>query len=290
MKKILPLLLVLSACEKIVEVELPGQEQKPVMNTIVNSGDSIRVYVSLSSPVLSSEEPKQVRNATVQMRINGGAWEVLPLGNSRLGTYRYDPITGTYGQDTLWPYIGPVQGPGNTYEFRATVPGFETAAGTTISPILVLPQDRRWLGNPSDGQLEFKLEDPGNEINYYRIRVLDAYSAPIQFTSPDPLLLLQETSGLGDASEGQAFTAYLTDETFNGQSKIVRIDLLDETPGTRWLEITHLDRNNYLYQLSYYSYEQNLGNPFAEPVPVHTNVVNGLGLVAGQTTATIAMP
>ncbi|MGB3922882.1 MAG: DUF4249 family protein, partial [Bacteroidales bacterium] len=35
----------------------------------------------------------------------------------------------------------------------------------------------------------------------------------------------------------------------------------------------------YLYLQSYSVYGQTEGNPLAEPVPVYTNIINGLGIV-----------
>ncbi len=43
--------------------------------------------------------------------------------------------------------------------------------------------------------------------------------------------------------------------------------------------LNSITRDLYLYLQSYSVYGQTEGNPLAEPVPVYTNIINGLGIV-----------
>ena len=48
-----------------------------------------------------------------------------------------------------------------------------------------------------------------------------------------------------------------------------------------WLEMVVMDKNYYEYQKSYIQQAFQMANPYASPVQVHSNIINGTGIFAG---------
>ncbi|HHM21436.1 MAG TPA: DUF4249 family protein, partial [Bacteroidetes bacterium] len=78
-----------------------------------------------------------------------------------------------------------------------------------------------------------------------------------------------------------------SDLGFNGQTKEIKInihgkiDLKNTEPHSVFLEIISLSPQFYEYQKSFTEQILNSADPFAEAIPVFSNIQNGYGIFAG---------
>lgn len=79
-------------------------------------------------------------------------------------------------------------------------------------------------------------------------------------------------------------TFFMQDLNFNGKEKTLVLYAPSEFTDqiTRFWDITisHLTENYYKFVKTRQLYNENDGNPFAEPVQIHSNVINGVGIFA----------
>ena len=84
---------------------------------------------------------------------------------------------------------------------------------------------------------------------------------------------------------------YLTDASFDGETYTTRVSIyLMEANSIAYegatnlaaekitVQLTSISKDRYLFEKTFYSYEENNGNPFAEPVVTHENVEGGSGI------------
>ncbi len=89
---------------------------------------------------------------------------------------------------------------------------------------------------------------------------------------------------------GYNTNGYFTDETFDNQTKTIKLQLAEiSNPNQRYttiiLQLNHITKSVYAYEKSTSAYIKSAGNPFAEGVQIYTNIVNGYGVFGGSTSA-----
>lgn len=130
------------------------------------------------------------------------------------------------------------------------------------------------------------IDDPGDQENYYQIKLFGVIedtlnnritTREIFITSINPFV------ESGFALDG----LLLSDESFNGNNFDLSIGFgnyfasgYGSDNELRYLiaELSNISRDNYLYLLSLNAFKTSEGNPFAEPVVVHNNIDNGIGI------------
>lgn len=264
----------ISACESVVDIVPPPYDSKIVVNGLLSNEEEIRVTVSYSVMALSSEDPKYLENAVVEI------WE----DGVSLGQGTYDVFDKFYA----WNHS---PNPGSTYRIRVQHPSYPV-----VDQTLLMPDDNAFaniqyedsIGEDSSGQalaaITIRLEDPADQNNYYRLNfayyndIIPGF-LPFEFTTNDAVLLSPSTVQEDDG-------AYLfDDQLFNGQTRNIRItfsrDIALSTP--RFLiSGESLSQDLYRYQFSLARYEDAKDNPFSEPVFIHSNIDGGLGIWAGK--------
>lgn len=316
--------LFISACETVVEVDIPRESPKIVVNSFIQPGNPVRVLLSQSQFVLSNRSLRNLPGAAVRLLEDGSpvaTLEELELEND--GTVVIDDLSQTVYFTDFTPTVG------REYTIQVDKAGFDPVEATTFIKSAVPIQDLQYDttvyeysyfdGNTTIIQKQINLSDvqlsitdPGAENNYYEITVAQyvtqyrgAYNeedgtytitdtvtvlAPMYLNSDDPIV-----------NEGDFFTGddryygsslIFPDEIFNGKSYTVRFNVetysYSEEPVKEYIVfLRSLDEAQYLYIRSTDLQSDTEGNPFAEPVPVYNNIENGYGIFASSSSDTV---
>lgn len=291
----------LAACETAVDIALPEPEPQLVINSLFHADSLWAVGVSENRSVLSSEEPEPVTSATVEILESGEVVETLTYQPSR-----NDPgVLPLYRSDRHRPQAG------RTYTIRVAAPGFPTAEATASVPEpLPFSIDARRVQPRADvplgvqaHEITVAFSDPAGTANYYALavyRIIQTRSAgglrraysSTGFSSGDAVL--RENRLVDDdlfEVDGDPFydRAYFSDAAIDGQTCALKMRALTyDEPGVAdryFVVLESLAEDFYEYlrtrEISDYTGE----NPFAEPVSVHSNIQNGLGIFAGYSTS-----
>lgn len=301
------LLLVTAACtERVIEPnELPEQDPRLVLNSILYSGEYITANISLSKSILSGKPYKTIDNAVCHVYENGSF--IGTLTSAGKGYYT----------STLTPQTG------KTYELKVTASGYEgVSASTTIPDTMSITNVQRYdtinynifLGTGSTGTViapeglygtlkyKFKIIDDPKIKNYYSIR---------------PVVLLYDTGNVANIVPPENIYIYSNSNNNDvtnsnvGSGSTYEVDDQDVVNGSEiTLDVTisfsqNIGYNFHLKNISMLLYAENLSpeyykylvtlknqvyngaNFFAEPTQIYSNVSNKMGIVAGANAGTV---
>lgn len=298
--------LLLGGCETVVDVEPPEHERQLVVNGLYQAGTPWVVEVTTSVGLLEIDEPATVTNASV----------VLWHDDRPLDTLRYRPVP----DDQPYYYGGNADGhyhsdaaaaPGQTYTLRVSAPGFDPVEATSVVPdrpaatfdvrTRLAPPDPNYPPEyrPTLAEVDIHLDDPAGERNYYALSVMteQRYAGAdstefvtewlMGFHFSDPLLeddLFDEDLLDGDGSTYRWGRLYFSDRNIDGRRHTLHVTTtLDPGAEDRRsvVVLEALSPDIYEYERTRDRYREADGNPFAEPVEVHSNMSNGFGIFAG---------
>ena len=289
MRQFLPLFylgfsLVLLSCIKDVNIDIPGSTPQPVLNVLLQTGDSIvNASINISVPYQSTRQPSYVGNAAVNLYENG-VWAGL------LEVCERNPFFNNNTNDTQYVYCipYPVQA-GYTYRVVADIPGFPTISGQTTVPGKAEISTIRL--DSATQLLTFRISDNEPAINYYRIEIHNVdtlspgLSSQLSFSTKDySLELLGASNELVDLPIDDPIGTYVftTDELFPGGAKEIQLTLFLKDPlnsSQLSILITKCSKEFYEFSRTNILNTFNGGNPFNEPVQIYTNIEDGLGIV-----------
>lgn len=150
--------LMLSACEKVIQVDLESSEPQTVIEAVLVEGEpEFEITLSKSSDYFNPEAPVPITGATAQLLDDqGNSWALQDQGN---GTY-----TATVVAEAGRTYTLEVEAAGETHvaqsEMRAVVP--------LVDVEFVFGEDNGFLDAGYSVFLRF--QDSANAENFYRIR------------------------------------------------------------------------------------------------------------------------
>ena len=281
-------LLLLSACESTIVVEIPDEHKSLlVVDGTFSLDDTWDIGLSKSLPLTSSfdYEDLQVQDATVIISNDLGYSETL----TRTYYGRFTSPTGYLPQ------------PGVEYYLRASA---DTLAPVTASSMLRPAQveivEVIELVEDSDGtyRVRFTITDPPGS-DHYSIEVSadqgdpnDPFGGrfPIAFSSENGMLRLS-IEDVGDPSglvEDAAYvTAYFSDALFDGRTSTIVITLLGSGRNFE-LAVRHMSPDYFAFHRSLARHDDGGFVSFGgRPEPLHSNVEGGLGLFAGYSVTTV---
>lgn len=325
MKRVLFLLMslaLLSSCEK--EIEFNGEQSDPqlVINSLVESGQPIKAYISKSYFFLDAPDTSTPEDLVASLYVNGNhIGEMTPFF------------------DTVWDYYGLVSyrlipcfyhdyrpQTGDIVKIKASANGFDDAEGVTSA----LPNTMDfqynievidWLGGyyfpyddsdidsvlRIDGQLELSINitDPNpREIDYFRLvsdrrsRTQDGESwFYVYFDYDDPIFGVGVTENdIFDAGDlDTRAEGVFTDVLFDGNSYRLKVKVHFSCQGAEGFDpdffrapclLEHLSKEYYNY-LNTCNQGDEINALFAEPIQTYSNVKGGYGIVAGHTVDTL---
>jgi len=295
-KYILLLFLVLMACEKDIEIALNKQEDQLVMYAFIYPDSALNIHFSKSQSILSVPNYEQVEQGRFRMYIN-------------------DEIQGTYilPADTVWSKwkefsfavgdkvkIEAYELDGDTVKVESYIPDvipFYDLDTVTIT------QNLSDLGPTEMLRTKLSFEDPGGVVNYYQLHVVregfgivggEPYYTrkAITYEKDDPVFTQGEQSG--SLLQGIDFQGLFSDGVINGLNYRLGFNIPRDNLFFDYYE-DKIKITIYLYHhtYDYYSYFRSKilsagydgfydGLPVFEPVRIHNNIDNGLGLVSGM--------
>lgn len=288
------LFVALFSCEdkfvRDIEIEIPEAELQLVINLELTEGDTIaKTFVARTSNI-NEAESTFFSDAIVE----------LYKENDLLGILDYEIETNEYRANFLpgdlseGNYTVEVSGIDGFDDIRAsqTIPSEVNIIEGTYQEDGTIEQYYGYAYTVDEATIKFK--DPADQENYYQIRLFGfiedeygsvRYERDFFITSINPFV---ETSFYIDG-------ILLNDNSFNGQEFNLSIGFAgnysklssageNETPYLL-VQLSNISRDNYLYQRSLADQLNAVDNPFAEPVVVHNNLENGIGIFRTKNTS-----
>lgn len=274
-------LLFCMSCETTVELNLPDQDAKIVVNATISTDSLFTVHVSKSVGSLENRPKTILYHALVKLYENDVYKEDLKLNTQGFFT----SVTGFKPKE------------GNTYKVEVSLKNYETVTAVCKVPDVTIPtlitysdsafSEANGFDNSSKewySQIDVTISDVAETTNYYAIQLLQEYPVydtlfnvvgyqtyPLYVRTNDPNA---EISGVD---------CLISDEYFNGSSYKITVNtpsssFITDSISRYYLYFKSISRETYLYKKTLNKYYNSNGNPFAEPVRVYSNVENGMGI------------
>jgi len=271
--------------DSITEIEIPEHEPQLVVRGNFNPtfGEKYGYYLRLNHTlgILDTTEYEVVDDAIITLLEEEELKTTFESFGDN-GWYKTEAMTLSVGKnytiEAISPTYGKVKG---TQQLPNKVP---IIAATYEADAAV---DR--YGDRGD-EVTIQFQDPAGEQNYYRISVLSSH----RIESPDSSYIADNFwvySSPVDPIIEDLNELYLTDASFDGETYTtrIRVEVLEagswEYEGATNLaaekitvELTSISKDEYLFEKTLSAYQDNDGNPFAEPVVIHENVEGGSGI------------
>lgn len=275
--------------DSIVEVEVPPHESNLAITAHLTNLDEVSfVHVTRTVGILDNQDAEPIKDAKVELHSDG----------QLLQTYEYVELyqePGQNGNNQIRDlYITEASAPliiNKIYELRVSSPTYGELLATQplIRPTAIISgtyeengisgifEDIETNGSEDDRaeEIAIKFQDVAGEKNYYAVQAIGFYdNQGEEFGTPFYL------SPVDPATEEGLNALILSDATFDGKEYELKMAAYGETEGLKRIEVIlfSITEDRYLYELSLMNYEENDGNPFAEPVIIHENVTNGNGI------------
>jgi hypothetical protein len=270
------LLVLLSACELMVDVNVKEEKPRLTLNTIFTTDSLWTASLTLSNYILDP------------------SWTYQTVDDAVLIIYEDDtPIdtllsqgNGVYKSDSGTPQNE------KTYQITATSATHGEVSSTSYIPkrVDIIHVETK---NMSDAfnpylQIDIKFRDTPDEINYYKLsaemqqtythpvtQVTQIRRGPIDLESDDPIF----------AEAAYRPILILNDALFSGKEISLRVksnySYLNEGD-VLFVYLQTLSKDLYDYETTYSLQQETSGNPIAQPVSVYNNINDGFGIFAGH--------
>lgn len=276
----------LVSCDRFIEVELPDQETKLVLNSLLENTDTLKVFLTKSRSVLEGREWEKfefVKNATVLLKDQNGRIQPFTFKDS------LDPLI----DDDSYQLPNPGLTEGETYEIIAEAQGFPRIVSSQRLPekvsIKSISLEKIGVNQnfPETDLYEITLKfNDLPDKNYYEIlgkSIANGYyinQGDTVFYQFSETLDLEPRNPLLAKDHLRRGVILFSDNFLDGENS--------EVVFRTWLRNnSDLEVNFYLANVSeaYYKYYdtadlqwQNRGDILSQPVLVFNNIENGLGI------------
>jgi hypothetical protein len=314
----LALVLLLAACETLVEIDVPPHKPRLALNYRLRNyvPDSSSTYyystmerddpylvLSKSQHILdNSNQASGVSGARVVLRDAAG----IVVDSFREKSFSQSNLNVTYHSTTHF-----MPQPGQEYRLQVSAEGFEPldVLQKMPLPVAVSTADFEPISNPSNGDpnsrygfLSISFADVPGQANYYYLNAtaLDSLQQPIyngqvraeneEFVAenPNPVQLFNYFSDSGQDGgvlSMRSKVAVSDGYSFNpaGPGQLIKARFLR-------IRLQHLSPELYRFLGSEEAYLDSDGNPFAEPVNLYSNVKGGYGIFGTSTASNFIIP
>jgi len=297
---ILLLLIFNISCEKTIDINLPSQESKLVVNGSLISnknfdGYSQYIYISNSIEGLGNITDYEFTDSVPV--INYASVDVLEIENEndiiKEYQFEFDNDCYCYSNNNFIPKES------STYQLKVSADDFPD-----ITALETMPSETDFnisnfiMGNILDRRIEGKLcefditinDEPGVK-NFYKLKVFvvntfNEDGSACVYTVDDPSFLIPINKTTSNGSYFKSKNGYFTDELFDGETKTFSISV-DKPTGRFeyfYIQLTSLSKNNYMFNIT--RKEQNRdSNNFMfnnEPMFIQSNINGGYGIFGGE--------
>lgn len=310
--------LVLSSCERVIEYQGPEMESKTVIYALLQPDSLVTVSVAESHSYLETRyKPRQIKNAVVRLYQDGQLLETL--------TYLppEPPPEGFPSDYPEWPWskyvaLSARPLPGHLYRIETEISGRKKAYGEAMLPNPVesiisdtVIKEKEYGMKELTVKLRFR--DPAGEENFYRFTAsaltgiyYGDHSLPFDPENQvgvyrrdlsigalyEPLIHSRQDDDFFDMTVYNQYSLF-TDELIPGREYALTLKYNHLLPDVDHYEFVHagfsisaITRELYLHLMSSAAQSQTGSNFLSEPVPVYTNITNGLGVVGAMSTST----
>lgn len=268
----------LVSCENDLNVHIPKQESKIVINSLLASDSLIRVHISKSSKL--NQNAENIINANVLLKQDNE--ELGQMSSSENGWY-------TLNKQHV--------NANSNYQIEVSHPNFETCTAQTEVPEKVIIE-QFFYKKKNNNQVDFTIEfqDNPREENYYLIllkgrenknaRDLEIFSDDIIFNGN----LLKDPTGLQQNSLWGSRS--FSDENRNGNYLRISFYIFNEEYDSSELfpeyevVLYHITQDYYKYERSLLSFKNRDDLPFNNKINIYSNVKNGYGIFTSYAVGT----
>jgi hypothetical protein len=274
----------LMSCEKIIDISIPDQKRKIVINGLISTEKPVQINLSRSLSVLEKDTLMPIKGGIVNL-----------FHDSDLVGRLIESSDGNYILPDFLPEVG------QSYKLTASFNDLEPVEAIAVLPpaVPIVSIDTATLvgeWGQSELRVAVKFADPADRHNIYGFGVdvtykefdyqINEYTGrklthPVYLYGGSDQFTKEEAHNFG----GQL---YFEDLLFNGMTKVFEFGVTDYAmyeSDTVWLDVKleQVDPSYFLYAISNEAYQSANGNPFSEPVQVFSNVKGGYGIFAGST-------
>ena len=304
--------LLFSACEIVVDLDIPKHEPVLVINSVIHADSVFTAQLSHSVGSFELNDIDKVMDATLSVFQNEVFLGDMLLEFTGMSHDYYDYETGqTIEGDSLFRYaLNAMPIVGNSYTYKVSHNSYDDVQATAT-----LPQEVNFISHEiakveNDYSDSYKLnltflDQPGTQ--YYRLRVINLnidvfdglYIEPAYFDTADPSIMSSSVTEGGDPEEVGVFLhdALFNDALFDGEEKTISLEFYDwssggdETSSSFYLELSSISKDYFDYLHSYQRQSNYFGGELfaGEPVQVFTNVQNGLGILGASNTKSVKL-
>jgi hypothetical protein len=265
----LGLLILLGGCVKNVNIDLPYEGNKIVVNTLIQPDSVVYVRVTRSEPtnVFDDSGYKDIPGSNVTLTVDGIPVSPLQVQVIKGLSYFVSEQKAVRGKQ---------------YGVKVTAPGLETVTGTDTLP--AAPDVKNAAAQRNSSRVQFTLKDSPAARNYYRIRIYvtdgNGGQGTYRLFRLDPAF----NNSLNEFFTTSSYSSLvMSDERFDGKEVNFVLQTADPITGFSQVsvEISALTRVTYDYFSTVAAQKQNGIIVAGNPVRVFTNVSNGYGIVGG---------
>ncbi|MFN3916886.1 MAG: DUF4249 domain-containing protein [Flavobacteriales bacterium] len=275
---ILATLFLFASCTKEIPFDSEIKQPKITINSAFTPDSSWAVKLTRSLSVIDNGQLSDIENATVI--ISGSDGTTTPL--------TYDAVTGFYTSTaTLVANVN--------YTISASAPNYPNASSTGLAkqpvPIIQVDTSSRTSEWSKFKIFKIKFNDPSFSQDYYMVTIIqrvedytyDWMGNIVDTFYYDYKLHLNSSDLSSDQDNDWNEAVTFSDNLFNGQTKVFTCETYQDFPNNDkfLIVLSRLSEDFYKYKKTIMAYWNSHGNPFAEPVRVHTNVEGGFGIFAG---------
>ena len=296
--------IVLTACELVIDIEQPDFQSSLVVQSVPNNQEDIWLFLSQDYYILDRklDEYNQTHG------VSGAEIELFEDGQS-LGSFTELILEKNFDESPVYGFYSinyrPL--PGKSYSIQASKQGFRTVSATTQLPTTsvdfeignIEEAENEWGG--TEYRMEITIHDQPGE-HYYEIDIVQNTFEPVY----DPFGNLEDfkpvtypayvyTDNLivseylydhllfpDDLFEGGSYTLTLVFEV--GDLDYLKRELGLTEDSHALIHVRNCTRDYFDYYNSASLQNWNNGDPFAEPVPIYTNISGGQGLFGAYNT------
>jgi hypothetical protein len=275
--------------QEVTPQQLANQPVKLLVACFISPQDTVlAAKVARSRPILDDETVTnlEITNATVTLQT--GSRSVMLTYHSRLRYYRASP--GQFPIRAGETYQLTVQTPdGQSVEARTTVPEAVSLQQVRLDSAVVLENDQV----RKQFFARYFWPDRSGQTDYYQTEGIFTYrcsgcspdrtiSEAVQFPANQGLYTDQENNGGRMVSD----PGYLGGSIPSNQPIF---PMLFSKPFVLTADLLHLNADYYRYHQALQRQQEVESNPFAEPVPIPTNIRGGLGCFGAYSRSTMTV-
>lgn len=263
---------------------LQEYRNKMVVTSILTSGKPANLILTNSLSAIDTNSYRSIQNANIEIETSSVPKQRMT--NVPGDTNYVSNVIGNAGESLSIK----IKHSDFNLSVSSTV-AFPVSVGATAN--LTVEGGLDTSGLPGD-LIQIAFIDPSNQSNYYRLKIYYLSQTtgiwiPLAFTKSDPSLTGYNSYILNDAS------VIFSDELFNGSNKVISTvapsGIVSSNTGDKYkVEFSHISNDFFEYyrslQRAQDSKEISFQGGYNNAVVVHTNIKNGLGILATQTSTT----